>query len=1293
MDSQRQQSPINKDGWGLHKNTILELYLDDDLTLGKLSDAMERNHGFIARYDEIRNVFLAHLTSSFSSTSQFELQLKEWGARKNLKIPEWQLILDRFDKIPPSTPRRIMISGRPCTEQKIKRARKSLKDQARLLPQRASRISTRGNGTLSNVPQAFIETEGLDGEWSLHNEDINDVEVSRPTPNNSLQAAPLEEELALPSPSTFFLQGAPSAQVELFDPGLPATELAGLSRSTSSLIPFNQAASFGLDISLNSWSLFPSSPNFDWNMLNMEPEPMAVHTLPNLSFVSNWLADLPSGRFELDLPPIHSNSSNPPFNSGGQSLVLSHRNEAQELLREIYENGQRPREDNPQSNQKMTIAAMRRLVDLFPNANQQNKHDHNSGMISTEEIFETNFHRLLLYSMVNGCVGLEDAPIEYIAIYLGRFENISLAFSRFLHTSSEHAAQSFAEKLFQAAIKSSENRVLSALLATRHVNANDNIRLLEGTTRTPIEHAISCGNPRGAIILLRAGANPHIMTTSIRAARRGHVDTLLQGVLSHAYVDKQCICSRSLPSRDWICLMDEFIKAGVRIDLGGIRWMFLLNPHDCMGLYKHTLSHCVSLQHQDLIKHGYLRIIAEVLEESQAIKFIQSIVAQCEILHDNACIHQHKQKLDDSLVVAARKGRYEIVRLLFPYAFLPTRILCASVRSGSDQLISYILSARPNINAVVPYNIRTTLPDHHRYNKDLTSPLAEAIRAENWDLVRIFEEAGALNLSHKPIQAGVAIEAAAKVGNFSYVKELLARCPYPSPISLKCALYSAVKLNCDDLVLVLLDAGASFTEADIHFSTRGTQTSSLLRLAFEHRNPHIVRALLNADMHGSGNMCALQAALRWGDKPIIMDLLLAFDFPSRLEANPISPFRTRLGHDSSSFNYSLADDEYGNRLARGIGETLKDDDMFEFILNSKLATQALLTECLMIALKENDSYMFQRLLTLGADGSNEVVWTTTAERRSEMLSILMKVPLNERHTLTKGMRTNILNAAIQSGDSHAVELLINSGIVDLFDASQRDDLDCTVTPLGSAIHKAKSNPGCGFDIVNMLLDAKCDPNGIVSWGSHHAGPIMNTTPLLECIKANMIYLVQLLIDRGARVNQDPILGVRQTPLQKAVEVGNLEVIRLLLEQGADVNAKPAFARGGTAFQFAAINGNCKLAAELIEKGAYLYALPSKSHGRWPLVGAAEHGRLDMISFLWKAKNEFICLEKESGFEEKHCRRAMDLAVKNCHYACKGLISELSGYSYTKEPEEKVLDYPGTELPPFRHFTSSALSGF
>lgn len=184
MDSQSRQAPINRDSWDLHKKTILEFYLDDDLTLKKLADTMEKDHGFIARYGELRAVFLACLTSSYSSTSQFELQLKEWGARKNLKLPEWQLILDRFDKIPRSTPRRIMISGRPCKEKKILRARRNLKNHARLLSQCISRTVTRSNSIPSDVHQASIETQGPGGEWSLYHEDINDVEESHPTPNN-----------------------------------------------------------------------------------------------------------------------------------------------------------------------------------------------------------------------------------------------------------------------------------------------------------------------------------------------------------------------------------------------------------------------------------------------------------------------------------------------------------------------------------------------------------------------------------------------------------------------------------------------------------------------------------------------------------------------------------------------------------------------------------------------------------------------------------------------------------------------------------------------------------------------------------------------------------------------------------------------------------------------------------------------------------------------------------------------------------------------------------------------------
>ena len=94
------------------------------------------------------------------------------------------------------------------------------------------------------------------------------------------------------------------------------------------------------------------------------------------------------------------------------------------------------------------------------------------------------------------------------------------------------------------------------------------------------------------------------------------------------------------------------------------------------------------------------------------------------------------------------------------------------------------------------------------------------------------------------------------------------------------------------------------------------------------------------------------------------------------------------------------------------------------------------------------------------------------------------------------------------------------------------------------------------------------------------------------------------------------------------------------------------ARGGaTAFQLAAIRGNCIIAAKLLDCGADPQAPPANINGRWPLEGAAENGRIQMISFLWDMNKG--CLDIEE------CRRAMELAEGNGYMACRDMIAELS----------------------------------
>ncbi|KAJ8126831.1 hypothetical protein O1611_g6806 [Lasiodiplodia mahajangana] len=182
-------------------------------------------------------------------------------------------------------------------------------------------------------------------------------------------------------------------------------------------------------------------------------------------------------------------------------------------------------------------------------------------------------------------------------------------------------------------------------------------------------------------------------------------------------------------------------------------------------------------------------------------------------------------------------------------------------------------------------------------------------------------------------------------------------------------------------------------------------------------------------------------------------------------------------------------------------------------------------------------------------------------------------------------------------------------------------------------------------VIERLLDAGSDINVIVSpRGSR-------ITPLLQAIEMGSAEVVRLFIERGVEINTQARFGVKFTPLQKAAELNNLEIMKLLLDNGADPNSPPAALRGATALQFAAIHGNCQMAKILIEHGARLNVPPPKGpFGRWPLEGAAEAGRIDMIQLLWDENN--------GPFDDKQCQNAMKLAKKYGHIGCRDLIKEL-----------------------------------
>ncbi len=83
-------------------------------------------------------------------------------------------------------------------------------------------------------------------------------------------------------------------------------------------------------------------------------------------------------------------------------------------------------------------------------------------------------------------------------------------------------------------------------------------------------------------------------------------------------------------------------------------------------------------------------------------------------------------------------------------------------------------------------------------------------------------------------------------------------------------------------------------------------------------------------------------------------------------------------------------------------------------------------------------------------------------------------------------------------------------------------------------------------------------------------------------------VVQLLLERGAKVNVSSRNAQKVTPLHGAVSRGDIETAKLLLDKGANVNARQE--RGFTPLFSAAGAGKIELMQLLVERGADVNAL-------------------------------------------------------------------------------------------------------
>lgn len=892
-----------------------------------------------------------------------------------------------------------------------------------------------------------------------------------------------------------------------------------------------------------------------------------------------------------------------------------------------------------------------------------------TAIMSEQQMTETRFVRILLFSMMNGFAGLNHIPIEDILKSMGHF-NTSKLLLQILEEGPPFTSRTLGDNMFRAAIEAKDQRIVQVLLKRKLVNVNDTVCFFRNKRYTPVERAASLQALGLIRTLAEAGAD--VNKTHGDEQPPGALRKLFQAAAGPQGYGRDPATPPATATPELIDTLNFLIQKGAKVDLDLLRGHLIsfTNKNEVACL----ISRNIPLEdHQGFFKyddeddrrarHVCLVIrTAEELDDSTAVTIIQNMIELCERAGCSKCLRTQPKAIEEAATEGAKRGHIKLVQLLVDHVQSTARILSGAIRSGNNTLIRLVLGSctkpelDPQAHVLGRYTLGPRATRQEIYNMLPTTPLAEAVRTGDTDLIKVLEDSGA----RKNLTTGGRLEAlifaAAGAGNMPYMDYLLKiACSSSQKYRPHCLAVSiALENGHDEVAKILLLAGAEVSsqrsswERLIPTAAPHYYINALGAALLQKRDPALVRAILSADID---QLCEndMKDVAGWFDTSIIS--VLVSIFPDLVSSSPI--LLSALG-----------------KICKRCMET-DNVAFFKIFMESISLSRTWLDSCLAIATGVGHAEMVDLLLQMGANPFEGSVLKAAIPKHTEMLQILFGED-RKQQTSRKCVGAHVLkfimaecpgNAEVLNGllDRRLVHLAVPEILVSYGVSGYTGEM---LTPLGLAIAGAPGYCETNLVAANQLLGAGSDPNGIARILT--MGGRVSETALMLAIKTGREDVVQLLLKYNADVNKKPFLSTKRTPLQCAAELGNLDIVRLLLRHGADVNEEPAIRSGGTALQFAAISGNCNVAAELLEREALLDALPSKVNGRWPLEGASEHGRLDMIEFLWRAKGISF---GGAGFERRQCLRSMDFARSNGHLGCRDLIAKLSGISVDRLDSE------------------------
>ncbi|KAI0169386.1 ankyrin [Hypoxylon sp. FL1284] len=1087
---------ISQTDWETHKDTILNLYIDRYFSMKELIETMERDHGFTA------------------TISQYEAQFRIWKARKNVTIRQWDRTLETIDSLASrGIKSRVLVSNQVVQMTKIRRARRYRQAHGRPIERPPAEVDSRDDAVDDeSTNNVVIETQDTSGQWSRYTTQDNEDTASsqqqlpfdRPEQANTMPYLQLQSLMPGPMPDGWFATGDDEGPVQTMDLSLVEYGAYGFPQASYHHEAFTGNAGLYVD------SIYPGQE------MSFSQPPLQPVYLPNFPPAASHLNDLPFEQFERELALKRLQSARSPspipetgLFSGVQSSVLTFAIEAATVL---ARSNLRPFRENVDN----TLLKLRALHSSMPRSQQSEL----SQMTKATEL-----HRLLLYSCANGFMGLDGVPIEAVFKFLNQKGNVTSLLSRMFLDNPGYAAKSIAENLFRAAIESGDHHATRSFLQSQLVDIDKTLFIVNGEKYTPLERAAEFQRLEVVEELLRFG--PEVNKTLFdRRSKWGPIKGALGLLIEGAWLANTTKRNHSPFTPEYLKAVDHLLDAGAKIHRSSIHYS--LRRFVQMDLAKKLLHRVAPSDHYKafLVRWSdasILVIAMEELKDEEAREIIFKVLSDCEQTGCDRCLDRFSDELNTAIVAAAKRGHVQLVRSHFQYAESKTRILSAAIMSSNGELIDFVLDQEPDIRFAPPENIEASIyrGTYPRYS----TPLAEAIYAENHELIRKLENEGAL----ENFQIGFgrvdrfssALEAATKMRDVRYVRKLLQHYPNASGFSMRKALRSAIE-NCqEDLVRLLLDMGAEY--------------DTELMLA-----PLLIKTYI------------------WGNQSILSDLTSTFP-DVKIDY---------LDKDSSFFQESICD----------------TGAMFEFFHRSGRITTGAMDTFLRVAIEQGNDALLQHLLEIGKSatkipvtefGSQALIGAIRQSPSNikifEMLLACTAVDVKSLVKYEVGFEELFSPLAI------AIQREASDGCSDfplttrLFDAGcdinqiaciqffHRGSRRVNRTPILLAIERRSNS------MVQFLMDRGADINKKAIHG-------IKWTPLQAAAEEGSLELVELLLRNGAHADDKAAARRGATALQCAAMSGNCSIAALLLNSGASLYSPPSMFEGRTPIQAAAERG-------------------------------------------------------------------------------------------------------------------------